>query len=313
MPWPLANKERVIPLGRVLSCRHPSGLELKDPTGSRISKGTPTMKSFGAYPLESLLVGTTTLLAIAGFWNIYFGQEANANPYHHLHVVTNFIWLTLLLCQLALIGNGSYSTHRRLGLCVLVAAPLLVASTALLSVHSAQKGLASGQGDFMIVQNVMGTLELGVIIVLAFALRRRRQLHASFLVSTALLFMGIAMFFSLIGFVPGFRIEGPETFYRFGKAVTTVQYACIAIGLAFFAKDPRNGWPFLLAGSSFVLNESIKSMLEQRNLIQPLTEMVASISQPLAFTGGFVSLLVLLAATGILKPSPRRLALRGST
>lgn len=276
-----------------------------------MSSGTPTIRSFGAYPLESLLVGTTTLLAIAGFWNVYFGQDANANAHHHLHVATNFVWLTLLLCQLALIGSGNHSTHRRLGLSVLVAAPMLVASASLLSVHSAQKGLASGQGDFMIVQNVMGTLELALIIILAFALRRNRKLHASFLVSTALLFMGVAMFFSLISFVPGFRIEGPETFHRFEKAGTTIQYVCLAIGSLFFVRNPGNGWPFLLVGSFFLLNEFIKSWLAQRELIQPLTEMVASISQPLAFTGAFVSVLLLLAATGILKAGPKRLPLRG--
>ena len=267
-------------------------------------------KSFGAYPREMLLVATTTLVT-AGFWHLYFGQEANANAHHHLHVATNFIWLTLLLCQLALAGSGSYSTHRRLGLSVLVAAPLLVASVALLSVQSAQKGIASGEGDFMIVQNVMGTLELGAIIVLAFALRSRRQLHASLLVSTALIFLGIALFFSLISVVPGFRIEGPETFHRFGKAMMTVQVACIAIGLLFFAKDRRYGWPYLLVGASFPFNEAVKSMLEQQGLIQPLTERVAWISQPLAFTGGFVVLLCLLAATGILKARPARVALRG--
>ncbi|MBA2269559.1 MAG: hypothetical protein H0W34_05770 [Pyrinomonadaceae bacterium] len=266
------------------------------------------MKMFGAYPFESLLVGAATLLTIGGFWNIYFGSGSNPEPYHHLHVVTIFIWLTLLLCQLALIGNGNYSTHRRLGLSILVAAPLLVASATLLSVQSAQKGLFSGQGDFMIVQNVMGTLELALIIFLGFALRRRRQLHASFLVSTALLFMGIAMFFSLIGFVPGFKIEGPETFHRFGKALTTIQYACIAIGLLFFVKDPRSGWPFLLVGSTFSLNEFVKSLLAQRDLIQPLTEIVASVSKPLAFNTSFVFVFLLLAATGILKARPKRLA-----
>ena len=274
----------------------------------RVSSGTPTMTSFRAYPLETLLVGATTLLTVAGFWNVYFGPEAGANPYHHLHIVTNFIWLTLLLSQLALIGNGNFSTHRRLGLSVMLAAPLLVASATLLSVQSAQKGLASGQGDFMIVQNVMGTLELGIIIIMAFTLRKRRHLHASFLVSTALLFLGIAMFFSLIGFVPGFKIEGPETFHRFAKALTTIQYACLAIGLLFFVKDPRSGWPFLLVGSSFLLNEFVKLFLAQRDLIQPLTESVASISQPLAFIGSFVSLLLVLAATGILKARPKRLA-----
>lgn len=264
------------------------------------------MKSLRAHPLESLLVGTTTLLTIAGFWNIYFGPESDASSYHHLHVVTNLIWLLLLICQLALIGNSNYSTHRRMGLSVLIAAPLLVASATLLSVESAQKGLASGQGDFMIVQNVMGTLELALIIILAFVLRRRRQLHASFLVSTALLFMGIAMFFSLIGFVPGFKIEGPETFHRFGKALTTIQYASLAIGFLFFAKNPRHGWPFLLVGSFFLLNELVKSSLTKRDLIQPLTEIVGSINQPLAFAGSFASLLILLAATGILKAGSRR-------
>lgn len=259
------------------------------------------MKSLRAYPLESLLVGTTTLLTFAGFWNIYFGPESDASPYHHLHIATNLIWLLLLICQLALIGNSSYSTHRKLGLLVLITAPLLVASATLLSVESAHKGLASGQGDFMIVQNVMGTLELALIIILAFVLRRRRQLHASFLMSTALLFMGIAMFFSLIGFVPGFKIEGPETFHRFGKALTTIQYASLAIGLLFFAKSPKYGWPFLLVGSFALLNELVKSSLAQRDLIQPLTEMVGSVNQPLAFVGTFSTLLILLAATGILR------------
>lgn len=265
------------------------------------------MTSFHTYPFETLLVGAATLLTVTGFWNIYFGPEPSENPYHHLHVVTNFIWLALLISQLALIGNGKYLTHRRLGLSILVAAPLLVGSVTLLSVQSAHEGLASGQGDFMIVQNVLGTLQLAFIIVMAFALRKRRHLHASFLVSTALLFLGIAMFFSLIGFVPGFKIEGPETFHRFAKALTAIQYACLAIGLLFFVKDPRRGWPYLLVGSFFLVNEYVKSFLAQRGLIQPLTEGVASVNQPLAFFGSFFFLLLLLATTGILKARPRRL------
>jgi len=259
------------------------------------------MKSFRAYPFESLLIGATTLLTMAGFWNVYFGPDPRANSYHHLHVVTNFMWLALLLGQLALVGNRNYSTHRRFGLSILVVAPLLVASATLLSVESARRGLASGEGDFMIVQNVMGTLELALIIVLAFALRKRRQLHASFLVSTARLFLGIAMFFSLIGFVPGFKIEGPESFHRFGKALATIQYGCLGIGMLFFARKPKSGWPFLLVGSFFLLNEFIKTLLATRDLIQPLTEAVGAINQPLAFTVSFGALLLLLASTGILR------------
>jgi hypothetical protein len=259
-----------------------------------------TIKGHSAYPLETLLVGIAILLTAAGFWNIYFGSEPGASAFHHLHILTNFIWLFLLLVQLALAGNANYQRHRRVGLSILVIAPLLVASTTLLSVESAKDGLASGQGDFMIVQNVMGTLQLALIIFLAFSLRRNRKLHASLLVSTALLFIGIATFFSLISLVPGFKIEGPETLYRFGKALDTIQYGCIPIGLIFFVRDPRNGWPFLLVGSSFLINELIKSFLTRHELIQPLTVAVGSINPTAAFFGAFMTLAVLLAATGIL-------------
>jgi hypothetical protein len=176
---------------------------------------------------------------------------------------------------------------------------LLVASTALLSVHSAQKGLVSGQGDFLIVQNVMVTLELGVTILLAFILRKRRKLHASFLLSTGILFMGIALFFTLISFVPTFKIEGPETFYRFQNAAVTGQSICLIVGALFFIRDRRHGWPLLLVSSFFVLNEFLRSFLAKQNLIQPLTEFVGSMSQPLTFIGGFIVLCALLAATGI--------------
>lgn len=257
------------------------------------------LKSFGTHPAETLLLGTTLVVTVGGFWNIYFGQGSGADPYHHLHIITIFIWLSLLLCQLSLIGSGRYATHRKLGLSVLAAAPLLVATTALLSVHSAHIGLVSGQGDFMIVQNVMGTLQLALIILLAFALKKRRKLHASFLMSTALLFLGIAIFFSLIGFVPGFRIEGPETFHRFGKALATTQYVSLAIGALLFLMDRRSGWPYLLVGASFLFNELLKSALAQQDLIQPLTEVVGSISQSLVFSVTLVSVFILLMATGL--------------
>ena len=184
-------------------------------------------------------------------------------------------------------ARGSYPSHRKVGLAVLVAAPLLVATTAMLSVHSAHKGVVSGEGDFLIVQNVMGTLELGLLIFLAFLLKNRRKLHGSLLMSTTILFMGIALFFALISFAPPFKIEGPETFYRFQTAAMTGQFICLAVGLLFFIRDRRNGWPFLAAGLCFFLNEAIGSLLTRFDLIDPLTEFVGSMSQPLTFIASF--------------------------
>lgn len=257
------------------------------------------MKRVGQYRLEFGLIAAVILIMILGFWDKYFGADADAQPRHHLHITTVFIWIGLLLTQLTLIARRSREMHRKVGLAVLVAGPLLVATTAMLAVHSAHKGVVSGEGDFMIVQNVMGTFELGLLIFLAFLLKNRRKLHASLLLSTTILFMGVALLFALISFVPQFRIEGPETFYRFQMAGITGQIICLGVGFGFFIRDPRNGWPFLAAGFCFPLNDAINSLLTSLGLIDPLTEAVGSMSQPFTFIATFALLFSLLATTAL--------------
>ena len=130
-------------------------------------------------------------------------------------------------------------------------------------------------------------------------MKKKRKWHGAFLLSTALLFIGIALFFTLISFIPQYKIEGPETFYRFETAGVTGSYACLFIGFIFFLKDRRNGWPLLLAGSFFTLNGFLNLFLIKNKYIQPLTEFVGSLNQVATFTGSFVVLLVLLVLTGL--------------
>jgi hypothetical protein len=259
------------------------------------------MKILKAYSFEYLLVVVVTLLSIAGFWNIFFGSDAKPTRYQVLHVISVFVWLSILLIQLSLIGNKRYLNHKRVGLSVLFFGPMLFASTALLAVHSAHKGVISGEGDALFVQNVMGTLELGFLILMAFIFKKRRAVHGAFMLSTAVLFMGIALFFALLGWVPMFKIEGPETFYRFGTAALTGLVISLLVGVLFFLKDRRNGWPILLAGSFLLLNNVINGLLSNYDLVQPLTEFVGSFSELLAFIGAFTVLLVLLTLTGIVE------------
>ena len=259
----------------------------------------------GNYRFEFGLIAAVVLISVLGFWEIYFGAEAEAQPHHHLHITTAFMWMGLLAYQLSLIAGRSREMHRKVGVVVLGAGPLLVATTAMLAVHSAHKGVVSGEGDMLIVQNVMTTIELGLFIFLAFLLKKRRKLHGSLLLSTTILFLGIALFFAMISFVPQFRIEGPETFYRFALAGITGQVICVVVGLLFFLRDRRNGWPFLLAGLCFPLNDLIQSVLTKFELIGPLTELVGSMNQPLTFVATFALLLSLLAATAM--PAARQI------
>ena len=257
------------------------------------------MRNFKKYILEYLLIGIVIVLCVPGFWTIYFGVNASPSFYQNLHVATSLTWLFLLLYQLTLIGKKQHANHRKIGLSILFFGPLLFATTAMLSVHSAHKGVVSGEGDFLLVQNVMGSLELGFVILLAFIFKKRRKVHGAFLLSTAILFLGIALFFTLTNAVPQFKIEGPETFYRFGTAAATARNVCLVIGLLFFLKDRSNGWPVLLVSTFFFLNEYLNQFLAKQNLLQPLTEAVGSMSKPFTFLGSFVVLLICLTLTGV--------------
>ena len=257
------------------------------------------MARFKPYAAEFLLLGVTMVVGMLGFSTVYVGPDADPQPHHHLHVASTYAWMGLLLIQLVLLTTGKRAEHRRWGLAVLAAGPLLVGSAALLTVHSARSALASGEEDFLIVQNVLGTFWLALVLVLAFVLKRRRRVHGAFLCSTLILFLGPALFFTLLAFAPPFRIEGPETFYRFQTAGLTGQAIIVVIVLLLFIKDRRNNWPYVFAAASFFLAEALKAQLNRLELIDSLTRLVGTPSEISAFLVTFVIVAALLAATAL--------------
>lgn len=261
------------------------------------------MRRYGQYAAEFTLVLLTMVVGFLGFWSLYVGESASAQPHHHLHVATTFTWMALLFAQLILLARGRWTQHRRLGLAVLVAAPVLVASTAMLTVHSAHRAVVAGEPDALLVQNVTGTAWLAVTLCLAFALKARRKVHGALLASTLILFLGPALFFSLIAFAPPFRIEGPETFYRFGTAAMTGQAIILVLAVLLFAKDWRNGWPYLLAASSFLVAEAIRATLTGLDLIDPLLRIVGAPGRTVAFGVTLVVMALVLAALVLPRPA----------
>lgn len=257
------------------------------------------MGKYKPYAAELLLVVATMIVGLLGFWTIYVGPDARPQPHHHLHVFTTYLWMALLLAQLILLARGSRSQHRRLGLAVLVAGPLLVGSAALLAVHSAHRAIVSGEPDILIVGNVLGTLWLALIVVLAFVFKKRRKVHGALLMSTLIQFLGPAIFFALIAWAPPFRIEGPETFYRFQTAGMTGLAIIMVTVLVMFLKDRRNNWPYLLSVSSYLIGEGVKPLLAALGLTDPLTRLVAAPHPIATFAVGFAILVALLATTAL--------------
>lgn len=258
------------------------------------------MTNLRKYRFEYVLVIGVMVASVTGFWNIFFGREAKPSTYHFFHVITVFVWLILLLLQLNLIGKKGFLSHKRIGLLILFFGPLLVATTAVMTIHSANKGVISGKGDPFFVGNVMGTVELAILILLAFVVRKRRALHGAFLLSTVLAFVGIALFFSFLAFVPQFKIEGPETSYRFAYAAITGLVIRLIIGILFFIKDRRNNWPLLVTGLMPLSSILVGAILEKYELIPSSTAFVGSFNEIITFGVSFVIMLVLLLLTGIL-------------
>lgn len=232
--------------------------------------------------LEFVFLLMVIALSLVGFSSLSLG-DTTITAYHYLHVSTSLAWLLLLLSQLVLIRQHSVTRHRALGKSIFLAGPVLVASMTLLSVHSAAKQAAVGEADDLLVQNVVTTMALALLVFLAFLLRRNRKVHEAFLMSTALLFLGVALFFTFISYVPRFRIEGPETFSRFAEAGQTISVIISLIGLMFFFRNWRTGWPWLIASSFFTVNGILQAYLDSAGRTKALTQLVASIGRAPAF------------------------------
>ncbi|SEP66901.1 hypothetical protein SAMN05421824_0011 [Hyunsoonleella jejuensis] len=234
------------------------------------------------------------LTSITGFWNIYFRPDSDPTFYQNLHVLTTFIWLGLLLTQLVFIDSKHYSAHKSLGKSIFVVGPILIATLLLLSVHSASKSAARGEADMLVIQNIFPAIEVALLILLGFLFRNNRLLHGHFLMSTSLLFFGIALFFTLISFIPGYIIEGPETFYRFERAGITATYISVALGLILFLIQWRSGWPWLLVCILFFINGFIGRLIEEANQMVYLTQFIGSINELATFLITLVMMLVVL-------------------
>jgi hypothetical protein len=258
---------------------------------------------------------TVIAVSLIGFSSLWLGENTKLTPYHYLHISTSLAWLLLLLSQLVLIRQHRFQRHRAIGMSIFIAGPLLVASLTLLSVHSAAKEAVAGQADNLLVQNVMTTAEIALLVFLAFVLRRNRKVHASFLMSTTLLFMGIALFFTFISYVPRFKIEGPETFSRFAEAGQTISMLILVLGLLFFLKNWRTGWPWIIAGSFFTLNGFLQVYLDNTGRTKSLTQVVASIGRAPAFTLSLLIFSTLLWVAWRVDPAARtqRLVVKEAT
>lgn len=256
------------------------------------------------YTLELAFLLLVIAVSLVGFSSLLRGDEAALTGYHVLHIVTSLTWLLLLLGQLQFVRQRRLDRHRLIGASIFGVGPILIASLVLLTVHSAGREAAAGTVDDLVVQNVTFTLQVALLVLLAFAFRRNRKVHGALLLSTALMFLAIALFFTLISYVPGFRIEGPETFDRFAKSGQASALINAVIGLLFFLRSGRTGWPWLLVAAFFFANGFLQAAVAQRGATQAWTVWVGAIGELRGFCVALVVYAGLLWSAWKLSSAP---------
>lgn len=139
-----------------------------------------------------------------------------------------------------------------------------------------------GRVDNLVVQNVTFALEVAVLV-----------------------FLSIALFFTLISFVPGYRSEGSFTGPRFAEAAQASALICSLIRLLFFLENWRTGWPWLLTTAFFFLNGYLQFFVAKTDRTKSMTVLVASIGRVPAFAFGLTIFLALLWMAWRVQPATR--------
>lgn len=127
------------------------------------------------------------LFAAWGFWTTYIVRPAaELSPYDHAHGAAMLAWCLMLILQSALIRANRRDIHRRTGKISFLLVPVIVVSTVLLAHYRLnQRGLTE-EGLYILSLQVFLLAQFTVLYVLAILNRKRPDVHARWMVCTAL-------------------------------------------------------------------------------------------------------------------------------
>ncbi len=198
-----------------------------------------------------LLLVPVTVLA---FWPSYFGMLPKASLIHHLHGVTGTLWVLLIAAQSYSVHARKLQLHRTVGKLVFVLTPLMVAAFALVTWLGAQKSMGNHPfylqaGHALLTGDALLTLATPLLVYLALANRRNVYLHGALMISTVFGLLPPITARIMNNYVPGLKIEGLDTLYRFQYALYISLALTIALAIYLYFRYREHGWPWLLGAA----------------------------------------------------------------
>lgn len=186
---------------------------------------------FARAPHALLLILALALLA---FYPSYLSRLPQTDAVRHFHGSVAFAWMVLLVVQATLARMRKFHWHRPLGKAVYVIAPLFLASGMLIlhDMASFSNPFQQAFGAQLIFVDLLAVVFYAVAVWQALRHRRDVQVHARWMISTALVLLP-PVFARLIGMTG--QVES------FEAAFHGAFFATEAIMLAVLWRDTRAG------------------------------------------------------------------------
>ena len=130
-------------------------------------------------------------ILVLGFWNSYFSKIGEAHLTHHFHAIAMIGWVVLLITQSWLIRNRENARHRALGKLSFLLAPAVAISGVMVTFYSrgARENSDTAFGLSIFWFSLFTAVLFAVMYYLAIRNRRNMQLHARYMMATALVFL----------------------------------------------------------------------------------------------------------------------------
>ena len=233
------------------------------------------------------------LVTVFAFWPSYFGKLSSAPWIHHIHGVTGTLWILLIATQSYLIDTRKIDLHRRFGKLLFVLVPVLVGAFGLVTWLGAQKSVGGHPfyeqiGHSLLTGDALLIFTTPLIVYLALRFRRSVPLHAALMISTVFGLLPPIMFRIIAIHVPGLKVEGMETFYRFEYALYLSLALTAAIALYLYFRNRAHGWPWLLGAGVIALMFLLYETLGKTESWTEIVRHIANLSPIMVFAFGIV-------------------------
>ncbi len=177
------------------------------------------------------------LIVVAGFWKSYFAiPPEDTLATLHAHAIPLLLWLGMLIVQPWLIHSGNRKWHRVIGKASFALFPIVAVTTTYIVFQDLGRNYDDPLGEIALGNFFSGFVHVAILVAfyaMAIYHRRNLNLHARYMLSTALPLVTPGIFRVIIFWLADFGFPVPSAF--------TMMTIVGIIPLALVAIDKLNG------------------------------------------------------------------------